>query len=93
MYQLKSNATSKLINGSHTRQSTFWKKRQDALRKEILAARKFRLESSRRLQQANAQQKALLREAFENRKAKVLQKWEKMLQKRRQKLRSHARPT
>ncbi|MDA1310427.1 MAG: hypothetical protein O2985_12590 [Proteobacteria bacterium] len=83
VYRLKYGPTKAPLVAAHEKATSSWKERQQVLRKKYVDAKKSRVKTVRQLREAKEQQNKLLRAAYEARRAKVFQNWEKMMQKRR----------
>ena len=83
VYRLKFSATRARLFAAQEKAKSGWKERQEALRKKYADAEKNRVKLVQRLRETKEQQNKRLRAAFEARRAKVFQNWEKMMQKRR----------
>ena len=84
VYKLKFAATKARRVAAHAKAALTWKQRQEIKRNEYPAAEKARRALSKKVRNAKTTREKELRAAFEKRRARVFQRWEEMMKKRRE---------
>jgi hypothetical protein len=84
VYKLKFAATKAKRVAAHATATSTWRERQQAKRKAYEAAKKARRKLVKDLRKTKTKHEKELRAAFEERRARVFQRWEEMMKKRRE---------